>query len=174
MPGPDANVTFSPSATTATITFSATHNQWQITLPSSGLAGNVLLNAAEFVVPSGGLPGGIQNVTWQANFSTDTSGISLQWQWAAAAYSSFSTDYGALGVKPVDDNKASQYQNSDHAGTPENYMAYLIGGATGGGGSNYTGGYSGTVSLAVPVAKAPDLPPSSAHGIIRHSNRLTA
>ena len=38
----------------------------------------------------------------------------------AAVYYKFSTNYGSLGVKPVDDNKASQYQNSDHAGTPEN------------------------------------------------------
>src|ERR1700739_4212860 len=79
----------------------------------------------------------------------------MQWQWAAASFSSFSTDYSAIGVKPVDDNKASQYQNSDHAGTPESYEAYVVGGATGGGGSNYTGSYSGTVSLALPVAQAP-------------------
>ena len=36
-------------------------------------------------------------------------------------YDKFSTNYSSLGVKPVDDNKASQYQNSDHAGTPENF-----------------------------------------------------
>ena len=155
VPAPDANITFSPSATAATITFSQTKNQWQLTVPSTGLAGNVLLNAAEYLVPQGGLPGGIKNVTWQANFSTDTAGISMQWQWAAAVFSSFSTNYSAIGVKPVDDNKASQYQNSDHAGTPESYEAYVVGGATGGGGSNYTGSYSGTVSLALPVAQAP-------------------
>jgi PKD domain/Bacterial Ig-like domain len=152
---PDVNITFSPSATTATIAFSATKNQWQLTVPSTGLAGNVLLNAAEYLVPQGGLPGGIQNVTWQANFSTDTAGISMQWQWAAAAYSSFSTDYNAIGVKPVDDNKASQYQNSNHAGTPENFESNVTGGATGGGGSNYTGSYSGTVSLTLPVVQPP-------------------
>src|SRR5882762_494045 len=150
VPAPDANITFSPSATVATITFSQTKNQWQLTVPSTGLAGNVLLNAAEYLVPQGGLPGGIKNVTWQANFSTDTTGISMQWQWAAAGYSSFSTDYNAIGVKPVDDNKASQYQNSDHAGTPENFKSNVTGGATGGGGSNYTGSYSGTGSVALP------------------------
>jgi hypothetical protein len=36
-----------------------------------------------------------------------------------------------LGVKPVDDNKASHYQNSDHAGTPEYFRVYVIGGARG-------------------------------------------
>ena len=56
----------------------------------------------------------------------------------------FVSDYNLIGVKPVDDNHASVYQNSDHAGTPENFKMFVVGGATGGGGSNYTGGYSGT------------------------------
>src|SRR5467141_1728955 len=155
VPAPDSNITFSASATSATISFDSTKNLWQITVPSSGLAGNSLLDATQFIVPVGGLPGGIQNVKWQASFSTDTSGISMQWQWAAALYTSFNTSYSSLGVKPVDDNKASQYQNSDHGGTPENYKTYVTGGATGGGGSNYTGSYSGTASLSVPVVQAP-------------------
>ena len=64
-------------------------------------------------------------------------------------YTTFDTTYNELGVKPVDDNQASQYKNSDHAGTPENFKAYVIGGATGGGGSNFTGSYSGTGSCAL-------------------------
>src|SRR5258708_13791470 len=79
----------------------------------------------------------------------------MQRNWAKTAYSVFSTYYNAIGVKPVDDNKESQYQNSDHAGTPENFESKVTGGATGGGGSNYTGSYSGTVSLALPVAQPP-------------------
>jgi hypothetical protein len=62
-----------------------------------------------------------------------------------------------VGVKPVDDNKASQYQNSDHAGTPENFKQYVIGGAGGGGGSNYTGGNSGTLSV---IACSDTTPPT--------------
>ena len=155
VPVPDANIIFDPGAPTATISFDSTDNLWQITRPLSGLAGNTLIDAAEFLVPAGGLPGGIKSITWQANFSSDSSGISLQWQWAAAVYTSFNTDYNGVGVKPVDDNQASQYQNSDHAGTPENYKADVTGGATGGGGSNYTGGYSGTASVSVPVVQAP-------------------
>jgi hypothetical protein len=75
----------------------------------------------------------------------------VQWKWAAAVYPAahFSTDYNALSVKPVDDNSNSQYKNSDHAGTPEAFKSYVIGGATGGGGSNYTGGYSGTASVTL-------------------------
>jgi hypothetical protein len=32
-----------------------------------------------------------------------------------AVYTNFSSDYNAVGVKPVDDNRASQYHNADHA-----------------------------------------------------------
>jgi len=59
------------------------------------------------------------------------------------------------GVKPVDDNQTSNYQNSDHAGTPESFKASVTGGATGGGGSNYTGSYSPTVSVTPVVVPEP-------------------
>ena len=87
-------------------------------------------------------------------FFSGTPGLKIQWQWAAAVYriAMFGADYNALGVKPVDDNKASVYQNSDHAGTPENFRRDVIGGARGGGGSNFTGSYSGTAaSLPTPA-----------------------
>jgi hypothetical protein len=161
---PNTTITFSPSTTSATTTFNtATHN-WVTNLPSSGLAGNDFLSGLAYTVPSGGLPGGIKPVTWSADFSTDTAGVSMQWQWAAAVYNSFSSDYNALGVKPVDDNHASQYQNSDHAGTPENYTipGILPGGATGGGGSNWSGSYSGTRQVTPNV----DAPTSSLSGYV--------
>ena len=145
---PDANITFSPGTTTATATYDPSQNAWNVQAPSSGISGNTFLDGLIFQVPAGGFPGGINPVTWSANFSTATPGVTMQWQWAAAVYpaSDFSTDYTALGVKPVDDSKASIYQNSDHAGTPENFKCQncLPGGARGGGGSNYTGSYSGT------------------------------
>jgi hypothetical protein len=148
---PNAAITFSPSFTTAAASFDTSTNTWNIQAPSSGLAGNTFLDGLIFQVPAGGLPGGVKPVTWQGNFSTDTPGVTLQWQWAAAVYpaADFSADYNALGVKPVDDNKASIFQNSDHAGTPENFKCQncLPGGATGGGGSNFTGSYSGTASV---------------------------
>jgi hypothetical protein len=157
---PNATLTFDPNATTATTTFDKSSNQWHTVVPSSGLAGNVFLDGQQLPLPNG-LPGGIKNVTWTATFSTDTPGITLNWQWAAAAYKSLdlncapdppgTVDLNCLGVKPVDDNKASQFQNSDHAGTPENSKTNVVGGATGGGGSNFTGGLSGTTSVAPAV-----------------------
>ena len=141
---PDASVTFDPHATSATTSFS--NGTWVTRVPSSGLAGNTFLSAFGYMVPAN-LPGGIRNVTWSGMMNPDTPGVSMQWKWAAAVYNGFSSNYNAVGVKPVDDNRASQYKNSDHAGTPENFKSHVIGGATGGGGSNYTGAYSGTVAV---------------------------
>jgi len=145
IPAPSALVTFSPSVTVATTVFS--NSMWITTVPLSGLAGNVFLDGVAALVPTpAGLPGGVKPVTWQGSFFSMTPGLNVQWQWAAAVYmnSSFGANYNLLGVKPVDDNQASAYQNSDHAGTPENFENYVVGGATGGGGSNFTGSYSGT------------------------------
>src|SRR4029077_1585852 len=145
VPVPSAIINFSPSVNVATTAFC--NGQWVTTVPLSGLVGNVFLDAMVLQAPTpGGFPSGIHDVTWQGMFFSLTPGLKVQWQWAGAVYhgANFGADYNALGVKPVDDNKASAYQNSDHAGTPENFRSYVVGGATGGGGSNSTGSYSGT------------------------------
>jgi hypothetical protein len=141
---PDAQVTFDPAATSATTTF--TGGMWVTRVPSKGLAGNTFFSGVSYQVPAN-IPGGVKNVTWSGTITSDTPTASLQWQWGAAVYTSFGPDYNSDGVKPVDDNKASTYKNSDHAGTPENFKASVTGGATGGGGSNYTGSASGTVKI---------------------------
>lgn len=112
---PDASVTFDPTATTATTTFSG--GMWVTLAPSSGLAGNTFLSGLSCQVPAN-LPGGIRNVTWSGTVTIDTPGVSLNWQWAAAVYRTFSSNYNVLGVQPVDDGNASQYHNSDHAVRP--------------------------------------------------------
>lgn len=141
---PDAMVTFDPSATVATTIFQG--GMWVTRVPATDLAGNTFLSALVFQV-SANIPGGLKNVTWSGTITSDTPGTSLQWKWAAAVYTLFSSDYNLLGVKPVDDNKASLFKNADHAGTPENFKTFVIGGATGGGGANYTGSYSGTAQI---------------------------
>jgi SdrD B-like domain len=149
---PDAVITFTPLAVQAVTTFDAGTNTWFTTAPLSGLSGNLFITGAELPLPTG-LAGGVKPVTWTANFTTDTPGLHVSWQWAAAAYKQFNTDLGALGVKPTDDPHGSSYQNSDHAGTPENYKRFVVGGARGGGGSNFTGSYSATKFVT------PDNPP---------------
>jgi hypothetical protein len=53
-------------------------------------------------------------------------------------------------VKPIDGDKQNPCANSDHAGTPERFLEFVIGGAMGGGGSNFTGSYSGTKTVGCP------------------------
>ncbi len=147
---PDTDLTLTPGATSAATTFAG---GWHTSAPAS-FSGNVFLGGAVFEAV-GGLPSGIKNVTWTASFYADTAGLTVNWQWAAAVYTQFSTDGSALNVKPVDDNKLSLIKNSDHAGTPESFKAFVVGGATGGGGSNWTGSYSATKSVKPDVGVAP-------------------
>jgi hypothetical protein len=138
---PDSFITFSPSATAASTSFDGV--EWNTVVPAS-FSKNVFLDGLAFQVPAGGLAGGINPVTWSGSFSSATQGMTVQWQWAAAVYTQFSTDDTVLGVKPVDGGQSNPYSNSDHAGTPEGFKRYVTGGARGGGGSNWTGSYSGT------------------------------
>ncbi len=144
---PESDITLTPGgAQVATASVSGTGG-WIVDSPS-GLSGNYFMNGVAVPLPTG-LPGGINPVTWSARFSTTTPGLTVKWKWGAAIYTSFGATHASLGVKPVDDNSASSYQNSDHAGTPESYKSFVIGGARGGGGSNYTGSYSGTDAVVL-------------------------
>jgi hypothetical protein len=95
-------------------------------------------------------------VTWQGAFSSSTDAMTISWKWGAAVYTHFSTDYNLLGIKPTHSNSCV-YPNSDHAGTPQGvdpstgvmFKNFVTGGARGGGGSNWTGSWSGTVSVSV-------------------------
>ena len=151
---PDATITFDHSNSLATVVYGA--NGWTESLPTSNLlSGNEFLDGVAFQIPNGGLPGGIKGVTWSASFSTNDPTFSVNWQFAAAVYgNNCVANYAASGVKPVDSTSMSIYKNSDHAGTPETcahpigkLANVVVGGATGGGASNYTGSYSGTVKF---------------------------
>jgi hypothetical protein len=147
---PNAMVTFSPTATVATTTFDAAASRWETTVPYN-ISGNVFLAGLPFPVPAGGLPGSI-SVTWSGNFLSTVNQLTAKWKWAAAVYKSFSTTYSNLGVKPVDSSTVycsagTPYKNSDYAGTPESYKTSVIAGASGSGGTNYTGNYSSVVSV---------------------------
>jgi hypothetical protein len=163
IPVPDAFITFDPSATLATTTFDTVNNVWRMTYPPSGMSGNIFYGGAAFKVPAAGLPGGIKNVDWNGSFTTDTAGLTVNWQWSAANYSNFTSAYNAIAPKPTDDNQKSVYKNSDHAGTPEGtdpgsgklWQTFVVGGASGGGGGNYTGSGSSTISFPPCVCPTP-------------------
>jgi hypothetical protein len=144
-------VVLSPTASSATTTYDPASASWLTTAPMSA-CGAVFLGGVAWKAPVN-LPGGIKPVAWRAQFSTDTPGASFKWKWAAAVYTNFTDDLSRVGVKSVDSNQGTAYNNSDHAGTPENFKPFVTGGAMGGGGSNYTGGLSGDL-VVVPAPSA--------------------
>src|SRR6516225_9090408 len=122
-------------------------NTWTTTVPISG-SDEIFLTGLALLVPSG-LPGGGISPNLCGIFSASVPGIHVQWQWGAAVYTCFPPDLNMLNVKPTHQN-ACNVNNGDHAGTPENpaYRQCVTGGATGGGGSNFTGSNSGTVTAS--------------------------
>ncbi|MBV9437103.1 MAG: Ig-like domain repeat protein, partial [Acidobacteria bacterium] len=146
VPVPDAEIIIDPTARSASTSFDTVNNLWQSTLPAGEDDDDKLfLSGLAYPVPSPGLPGNVKPVTWCGYFASDSTKLHMGWQWAAAVYTNFTTNYNAVGVKPIDDADLTNYRNNDKAGTPENYKQYVIGGARGGGGKNYTGGYSGSL-----------------------------
>ena len=148
---PDAKITFAAVACAST-QFDAGSNTWLTTVPLAG-SDEIFLSGLAFPVNS--LPGGAK-VTWSGNFGSSQPGLCLSWKWGAAAYTFFTTsstsplviDYNAANIKPSH-SAACGINNGDHAGTPQTQAirASVTGGARGGGGSNFTGSWSGTGSL---------------------------
>ncbi|MBL8730470.1 MAG: hypothetical protein JNM25_18775 [Planctomycetes bacterium] len=146
IPVPNAVITFASGATQAGTSYNPDAFQFDTVVPAS-YSGNVFLSGLSLPIDAT-LPGGTNPVTFSGEFLTHEPGVKFQWKWAAAVYTTFSTDYNALCVKPIDGSSQNPYANSDHAGTPECFKPYVVGGARGGGGSNWTGSYSGTKSVA--------------------------
>jgi len=150
---PNAQIVFSPTATCSSTTFDTMTSTWVTTVPVQG-DDEIFLTGLAWPVPSGGLDGGINPVNWQGALSTNgVGGVSIQWKWGAAVYSSFTTNYNALAVK-AGHQTACGHSNGDHAGTPEGFnnnnqtwKQLVVGGARGGGGSNWTGSWSSTQSV---------------------------
>jgi len=163
IPVPDALIQFVPGLTQASTTFDATNNRWvtqvPMTDPASGrqqftVPGNIFVSGVPYLLPAaigqlpqgwGNGPGASQNVTWSAEFTTDTPGVSINWQWGAAVYnpcfgnqptsanptcageSLNMANLGVLGVNSADPGKCPIAQeNSYNAGTPYNFVADLV------------------------------------------------
>jgi hypothetical protein len=151
LPVPNAVVTFSSTATTASTTWDAVNSRWTTLVPTNGsttVQTHSFIDGLAYMVPAS-FPAGIQNVTWSAAFSTSTPNISFSWQWGAAIYSLFNNSYPSLGVNPVD--------STDPAGTPESYKGSLVFGATGPG---YIGLYTGPAGVVPTIAEASVAPSS--------------
>jgi hypothetical protein len=64
-----------------------------------------------------------------------------------------------VNVKPITSNLLDLYLNSDDAGTPENFKSFVVSGAKGSGGTNYTGTFTTTQTATCAV------PPVGTRGI---------
>jgi Ice-binding-like len=147
---PASEVTFSSTYTCASVSFNTVTGTWEVHVPFSG-SDEILIGGFTLPVPAS-IPGGIKGVTWSGTFASTAASASVDWRWGAAVYTTFTTDYNALKVKPTHQNACS-LNNGDHAGTPEgssltgaSWSRFAIGGATGGGGGNATGSWSGTAT----------------------------
>lgn len=139
---PDAKIVFDPGVTTPSTTYDGVNHVWLTTLPFD-TDDAAFLSGMPWQVPSGGIPADIEPVTWCGTFASDTANVEIGWRWAAATYSTFSNDNTVLGVKPMNSDRDNPADNRDNAGTPENFKQYVVPGARGKGGRNYTGNYSG-------------------------------
>jgi hypothetical protein len=97
---PNAKITFSASATCTYTTVDSVTNTWMTTVPISG-DDEIFLTGLAWLVPAGGLAPGANPVNFSGTYSSESSapGLSIEMQWSAAAYSSFTTDYNALQIK---------------------------------------------------------------------------
>src|SRR6266404_5135619 len=162
LPVPDARITFDPGVTEATTSFDAASNRWMTIVPSS-FSGRAFVSGLAFPVPAGGLPEDVGAVTWTSEFSTDTPGVTAQWQWAAAVYTTIGSDYNVLGVRAVDGMSGVQNaapgaraqsrgvagEGNGSVGAPANLGAFVTGGARGEGGPDFTGSF-GTALTVIP------------------------
>ena len=146
---PDAVITLDPAATCSTTAWNAALNRWEIVAPITG-TDEIFFTGLGFQVPVN-FPGGIKPVTWTTTLSSNQPGVEFKWRWGAAVYGSDMSDYAGLGVKPTT-KKSCAYNNSDKAGTPENKKSFVMKGARGGGGTNYTGSWTSYKNVSLECA----------------------
>lgn len=141
-PMPDGVVNFDPNApATSTTTFSGTPGtssaRWTTTINPKFISDeNFFVGAAIPVDPA--IAGGGQ-ATIRFTTQTDDTGLSFSWQWSAAVYTYWPSDWNQAMIQPY-------HGNGRHADTPNNTQVQksLIQGPRGGGGSNFTGSWSAT------------------------------
>jgi len=143
---PDATIIFSPSASSATTRFDTASNRWISIVPTSQAGADPFMTGLGLLMPNG-LAGGQNPVVMQATFSSDAN-VSIDWQWSAAVYTNLSSDYNDLGVLSVD--------GGGQSGTPTNFERFVVGGARGGGGSNFTGSNSATGHVTLTGQPVPE------------------
>jgi len=141
-PMPDGVVNFDPNApSTSTTTFSGTPGTtsalWTTTINPNFISDeNFFVGAAIPVDPA--IAGG-GKATIRFTTETDDAGLSFSWQWSAAVYTYWPSNWNQAMIQ-------AYHGNGLHADTPRNtpVQKSLIQGPRGGGGSNFTGSWSAT------------------------------
>jgi hypothetical protein len=134
---PNGQVVFNPAVSTPTTVVNA-DGSWTTTVNPT-FKNDIFFDGQAIPVDSNLENGGNGNTGSTLSFSTNSSDSSLQfqWQWGAAVYTSWPGN-AAANIEPV--------HAAQQAGAPLNPAVEktLIQGSRGGGGSNFTGSWSGT------------------------------
>jgi hypothetical protein len=122
---PDAIVAFKPWETFAHTFYGLAH--WDTSAPNAQAASDTFMSGVAVPLPDGP-PTNARNLTWTAQFSTNTPGVTVRWEWSVASYTQFSDNYNALGLA-VSDIVAGKGKNRtvDDAGTPVAFKAFIAG-----------------------------------------------
>jgi len=133
----------SPTTTFYSASTYPPNGRWVTMVNPSNLSDEIFFDGQAVPVDSNISGGGQANIYFTTN-STDNN-LKFSWQWSAAVYTYWPGN-SAANILP--------YHQSLHAGTPLNTTVEhsLIQGPRGGGGSNYTGSWSGTGNGKCPGA----------------------
>ncbi|MCB9296605.1 MAG: hypothetical protein H6559_26340 [Lewinellaceae bacterium] len=122
LPVPKAAITFSSAVTQASTFYNAATDTWETQIPIGSANNDPSCRALPCRFPPAAFPEGPTRLPGPENFIRIRRELLQYWQqWSAAVYTSFSTNYNALGVQVIDGNRQS--------GTPNNYTNFVTGGA---------------------------------------------
>jgi hypothetical protein len=144
-PMPSGMVIFDPAASwTGTTRFTpsaGTPGTWTTTINPNNISDENFFVGAAIPVDMHIAGGG--QATIQFTTQTNDTDLSFSWQWSAAAYTYWPSDWNMALIQPYHGNGPT---GSQHADTPDNTQVQksLIQGPRGGGGSNFTGSWSAT------------------------------
>ena len=141
-PLPNGLVTFDPAApSVSTTTFDAPNNRWLTTINPRFISDENFFVGAAIPIDATIIGGG--QATIHFTTQTDDSDLSFSWQWSAAVYTYWPSNWNEALVQPYHGNGPA---GSQHAGAPDSTLVQksLIAGPRGGGGSNFTGSWSAT------------------------------
>ena len=145
-PMPDGLVTFDPAAPSVSTTmYEALKKRWSTTINPGFISDENFFVGTAIPVDISITGGG--KATIRFTTQTDDPDMSFAWKWSAAAFTYWPSDWNAALIQPYHGNGPT---GSQHADTPDNrdVQKSLIQGPRGGGGSNFTGGWSGTFRVA--------------------------